>query len=886
MEEDKTSLLKQAILEGGTYKSLYINHPDAIYVMDVEGNYIDANPATERITGYTVEEFIHLKQEHLFLHNNSNAHLRECCFHESLQGKPTSYEIDFMHKDGRVIDVSITYVPIILNSVIVGAYGLAKDITLQKEAEKRLKHSESLYKLISENAQDIITYSSPKGICQFISPSVHKLLGYEPEEVIGTNFLDIYHPEDAAANFPHTSDEYLSTARILHKSGHYVWFETTVKHIRDEEGEIEKILAIGRDITERKRMEDLVRENEKKYRLISENSLDFISTHTADKQATFLYASPSGLTLLGYEPEELIGTSAYDHIHPDDIDAVNTYLSTNLVSRGMYTVGYRIRRKDGRYIWFESTGRYTNMGEIKEIVAISRDITDRKEAEQRLQESEQRYKSLFEYNPASVYSLDLEGRYLTVNSNLEELTGYNKEELLRVTFQPIIDDSYLSKTMKYYELAKQGYPQKYETVIIRKNGERIHISVTNVPIIVDHEIVGVYGIANDITEQKQYVNQIEKLSKEHALILGAVSEGIYGIDIQGNTTFLNQAASDMLGYLPSDFKGMINHESFHHTKPDGSHYPVEECPIYLTTQDGRPRSVQEEIFWRKDGSSFLVEYNINPIIQKGEIKGAVVVFKDITNEREIIKAMESAERATQAKSEFLAMMSHEIRTPMNGIIGIIDLLLDTELTDEQRDYADIIRQSSDSLLYILNEALDFSKIEAGKMALNMELFELRPTINQIVELLRPKANEKNIELSCRIHSDLPVMVTGDILRIRQVLVNLIGNALKFTDRGSIQLTIDKHPASNERVLILDFAVIDTGIGIPTHKMGQLFQSFSQLHPVLNRKYGGTGLGLAICKKLVELMNGTIWAESVEHQGSTFRFTLPCGAASPFLPHRD
>lgn len=216
MEENKTSLLKQAISEGGTYKSLYFNHPDAIYVMDVEGNYIDANPATERITGYTVEEFIQLKQERLFLHKHSNAHLRERCFQESLQGKSTSYEIDFVRKEGKVINVSITYVPIILNSVVVGAYGLAKDITLQKEAKKSLRHSESLYKLISENAQDIITYSSSKGICQFISPSVHKLLGYKPEALIGTNYMNIYHPEDAAAMPLHTSP--LPRRRMPHLS--------------------------------------------------------------------------------------------------------------------------------------------------------------------------------------------------------------------------------------------------------------------------------------------------------------------------------------------------------------------------------------------------------------------------------------------------------------------------------------------------------------------------------------------------------------------------------------------------------------------------------------------------------------------------------------------
>ncbi|MDF9842300.1 MULTISPECIES: PAS domain-containing hybrid sensor histidine kinase/response regulator [unclassified Paenibacillus] len=617
-------------------------------------------------------------------------------------------------------------------------------------------------------------------------------------------------------------------------------------------------------------------ENEKQFRLISEYSLDFISRHAATEEATYLYASPSCKTLLGYEPDELLGASAFDYFHPEDIHLIKEYLLANLESKGVYTVAYRIRHKDGQYIWFESTGRYTydeETREVQEIIAISRDITERKEAEKQLQESEQRYKSLFEYTPAAVYSFDLQGVYLSANSNLEAMTGYSKEELVGNSFVPLIHPKDLTRTKEHFKQATQGIPQHYEISIIHKEGHTLVLDVTNVPIVINRQIVGVYGIAMDITEQKKYVEQIETLSYQHSLILNSVNEGIFGMDTQGISMFINPAGAKMLGYEAMGFIGIPNHAAIHHTKPDGNHYPLEDCPIYKTIQDGQPRQVKEEIFWRKDGSSFLVDYTTNPIIENGRIIGAVVVFSDITNENEILKAKESAERAADAKSEFLAIVSHELRTPMNGIIGMTDLLLETGLTLEQADYAEIIRKSGKDLLYILNDILDFSKIEAGKLMLSHDPIDLHSILRSIAELFAGKANEKNIRMTYRIDPQIPTFIMGDPHRLQQILVNLVGNALKFTDTGEILVAVDKNPTKDSSIILLEFSVKDTGIGIPADRLGELFQSFSQLHPAINRKYGGTGLGLAICKKLVELMGGRIGVESTEGDGSTFRFTI-------------
>lgn len=530
---------------------------------------------------------------------------------------------------------------------------------------------------------------------------------------------------------------------------------------------------------------------------------------------------------------------------------------------------------------FQSERNYRLISENSLDLISRHAVEERKQFEFKLQENEQRYKSLFEYNPSAVYSMNLHGDYLTANANLEKLTGYSLEELIGMYFGPVVHEKDMEKTLYHFNLAAKGYPQSYDLTLIHKDGHFVEINTTNIPIIVDDQVVGVYGISRDITERIRYTEQIEKLSNEYTLILNAVSEGIFGLDMEEKVTFINPAGLHMLGYEHDEIMGHSYLDHIQQTALDGIHYRPEESPLIKAIRSGGSYQSKDAVLWRKDGTSFLAEYQVTPLFDKGEPKGVVVVFRDITDEKEIIRAKESAEKADQAKSEFLAIMSHEIRTPMNGIVGMTDLLAETELDEEQREYTNIIKESSSSLLYILNEILDYSKIEAGKMMIVHEPVHLREVLDSVTDLFMAKALEKNLELSYSMAPGVPTFIMGDAGRLRQVLVNLVSNAIKFTDRGHVCIYVEQKLSVVSKKSTLKFNVRDTGIGIPLEKQHQLFQSFYQLHSSFNRKYAGTGLGLAICKKLIELMGGAIAVESSEGEGSNFYFTLQINPESRY-----
>ncbi len=371
-------------------------------------------------------------------------------------------------------------------------------------------------------------------------------------------------------------------------------------------------------------------------------------------------------------------------------------------------------------------------------------------------------------------------------------------------------------------------------------------------------------------ENNQQTSQSQIIRNQ--MILQSVAEGICVIDLENKISFANPSAVKMLGWEGQDLIGQ-RYEIIFSKEPifEPAEDEVYLFPIQFALIEGEMSHVNTETFYRRDGTSFLVEYICVPLRENGEIVAAVVTFQDISERRDLENAVDQARKsaleATRAKANFLANMSHEIRTPLNGIIGITELLASTSLSNEQTNYVETLKTSANLLLEIVNDILDFSKIEANKLELETIGFDLRKIIADTLQLFAPEAVKKRIQLKFEIEKDVVTMLQGDAGRLRQILNNLVSNAVKFTSDGEVFIKIESKAED-----VLRFEITDTGIGIEKDKLEIIFEPFMQGDVSTTRYFGGTGLGLAISKQLVNMMGGEIGVESEVGKGTTFWFT--------------
>ncbi len=372
---------------------------------------------------------------------------------------------------------------------------------------------------------------------------------------------------------------------------------------------------------------------------------------------------------------------------------------------------------------------------------------------------------------------------------------------------------------------------------------------------------------------RQRTAELTETEARASHILESSADGLYGVDKTGVITFVNPAACRMLGYRPEQVVGRSAHELFHHSWPDGTAYPAEACPSHGALRQGEEIRMDSEVYWHADGHAIPVMYAIHPIVADGQTTGAVTSFVDVSEQRAAAQARErallAAENLARIRSEFLANMSHEIRTPLNGVLGFAQIghryYQDSE---KARNAFEKILSSGKILLGVINEILDFSKIEEGKLTIERTEVTLRQVIGQAVDLVRDRARAKHLDLRVDLADDLPLACVGDPLRIGQVLLNLLANAVKFTEAGSVVLSASRQ---GERLV---FKVADTGIGMTPAQLDQLFNPFQQADGSTTRRFGGTGLGLAISKRILDLMAGDIRVESRPGAGSLFEVTLP------------
>ena len=480
------------------------------------------------------------------------------------------------------------------------------------------------------------------------------------------------------------------------------------------------------------------------------------------------------------------------------------------------------------------------------------------------------------------FSVDAHARVQEWNPRAEELFGWAADEVMgRSVIDVVVPPARRAAAgrlmQQFLASGQDAVTTSWSEVELQRcDGTLIPVEVTLWAV---RDIGGwqISAFLRDLTARREAQRERERAAGRFRQLLHAIDDGVFGIDRDGLCTFVNPAAAHAFGYDGDELLGADHHELVHHHHADGRPYAREDCLAALTLQTGARGRRDDEVFWRRDGSSFPVEYSCAPVVEDGDVVGAVVTFTDITArkalERDLSEAHAQAMEASRLKTDFLATMSHEIRTPMNGVAGMAELLLHTDVSTEQLEYVETIRASCDALLRVIDDVLDFSKIEAGHIELEAIEFDVTSTVEDVARLVAPRAHAKEVELTVAVEPDVPRVVVGDPGRLRQVLLNLVGNAVKFTEDGEVAIEVRASEMSEDPHLVL-FEVRDTGIGISPAQRARLFERFQQGSSETRRTFGGTGLGLAIARDLVELMGGTIDVRSEIGRGSTFTVALP------------
>jgi two-component system sensor histidine kinase/response regulator len=637
--------------------------------------------------------------------------------------------------------------------------------------------------------------------------------------------------------------------------------------------------------------------------LLMENVPD--SIYFKDRQSRFIRINRSLARRFGLsDPAEAVGKTDFDFFSEEH--ARQAYLDEQEVIRTGQPLVAREEAEfwpDGRVTWVSTTKLplRDRHDAIIGTCGISRDITPRKHAEKSLRDSEALYHSLVEALPVYLFRKDGQGRFTFANGPflaelnlcLADLAGKTDKDFYpaEMAEKYMHDDRRVVETGQALEAVEEH---------IGPDGGKRYVSVLKVPLRDSNQnVIGMQGIFWDVTPRMRAEEELrlakhlaEANQKRTRLIVDSAYDAYVAMDANGIIVDWNRQAELAFGWTREQAIGRLLHDLIIPPAYRAAH--VAGVRRFLETGEGPLLNRRVEVqALRRDGSEFHAELTISPIRYSTEWIFSAFLH-DITErkqaEAELRQARDAAEAASQAKSEFLANMSHEIRTPMNAIIGLTELLLDTPLDAEQRDYLETVKKSADALLSVINDILDFSKIEAGKLELEYSPFDLRDMLGDMLNTLALRAHQKGLELACHIAPEVPETVIGDPVRLRQILINLVGNAIKFTDRGEVVVDVQmresgvRGPGSGSSTRISDpwprtpdptslhFQVRDTGIGIAADKQAMIFEAFAQADSSTTRRFGGTGLGLAISSRLVQRMGGRIWVESELGQGSIFHFT--------------
>ncbi len=630
-------------------------------------------------------------------------------------------------------------------------------------------------------------------------------------------------------------------------------------------------LAVWHDLTAHKQAEAALRESEERFQAFMNNSP--VVAFIKDDQGQMLYMNEVMEQKFQVTLDEMFGRTDYDWMPPEAARAVAAVDERVLASGQPAQLVQLVTTPDGSVDeWFVMKFRIDASDGRKMLGGVAIDVSEQKKAERALLESERHFRELFDDAPVAYHELDLENRITRANATELSLLGYSLEEM---TGRPVTDFmiAEVSGPTLPLPVTADTRAESVERTFRRKDGRRVPVLMRQKLMTDSNGVVcGMRATLQDISALKRKEQELRDAEEKYRSIFENAIEGIFQTTPEGSYMSVNPALATIYGYeSPDDLMRRITHIAKQLYVRPGRRAEF----AAIMHEKGSVTDFESQIY-RADGSVIWISERARTV---RDLDGKLLYYEgtveDVTARKEAQDAVKNARdvalESARLKSEFLANMSHEIRTPMNGIIGMTGLLLDTEMTPKQRDFAQTIAGSSDALLTIINDILDFSKIEAGMLVFEEIDFQLGSVVEGAVELLAARAATKNIELASLVYNDVPTGLRGDPGRLRQVLTNLIGNAVKFTEQGEVVVRANCQETGDSHAMIR-FTVTDTGIGISPEAQERLFQAFVQADGSTTRRFGGTGLGLAICKQLVQRMGGEIGVTSQPGKGSTFWFT--------------
>ncbi|HET7273182.1 MAG TPA: PAS domain S-box protein, partial [Rubrobacter sp.] len=928
------SRLRRSQAESSRLASILESANDAIDSKTLEGTITSMNPSAQRLYGYSEDE---IKGKHVSILTPPDRidELNEVLDRARHGEVVSDYETVRVAKDGRRKSVSLTFSPLKdEDGKVVGTVAIARDISERKRVERQIQESVERFRLVARATNEVIWDNDYVTGEHKLDGAVEAMFGYSAAGVNADPdwWKERLHPEDRERVVSSLQEAvegdqeaWTSEYRFRRADGAYSTIHDKGYVVRGEDGEPVRMLGSMMDLTEREEAKRKIQEAESRYRALVERMPAVTYVQEIGSPDAAMYISPQLEAWTGYSPEDFDDADfRWRLVHPDDRERLQAEVERVLEPGEVTTTEYRMVRRDGGVVWVrnesvliedEASGSRYRQGFMV-------DITERKQVEEELKEQQEFIRQVIDADPSLIFVKDWEGRFTLVNEAIAAVYGTTVEALVGKSdadFNANKEEveAFLRADREVMEMRQSKYIPE-EPVTDSHTGEIRWFQTIKVPLLSSTgESRGILGVATDITERKRAEEEIRQLNEDlekrieertselrnseerYALVVEGSNDGIFDWDILTGDLYWNDRLFEMFGLTRSEFTPTF--EGFlEYVHPDDRQKLLDNISAHLEqdtefamelrfrhssgeyrvcdssgkaqrNEDGVPirmAGIATDITERKRAEEEIRQLNesLEERVEErtAQLADAVTALEMARNE---------AEAANRAKSAFVANMSHEIRTPMNGVIGMTSLLMDTDLSDEQRDYASTIRTSGENLLAIINDILDFSKIEAGKLDIETIDFDLRSTVEGALGLFTERAHAKGLELINLVEYDVPYGLRGDPGRLTQILTNLLGNATKFTEEGEVILRVGLAEEVAEGVTIR-FEVTDTGIGMSEEQRERLFRSFTQADTSTTRRYGGTGLGLAISKQLVEMMGGEIGVESELGVGSMFFFEMP------------